>query len=133
MSSIFNFKEYERKYKETVYTSNNFLSQFRAQIENACKRLREFEKPRIELIHEAIHSFVVFETSAEMNNKYDIGNFAKLLERFTSDQELKMIDSFLTGENPFVPSVKNSKFEFVPYEPLECAININQLTEEYLR
>ena len=52
-----------------------------------------------------------------MNNKYDIGNFAKLLERFTPDTELQMIDSFLTGENPFVPFVKNSKFEFVPYEP----------------
>lgn len=33
-----------------------------------------------------------------MNNKYDIGNFAKLLERFTPDSELKMIDDFLTGE-----------------------------------
>jgi hypothetical protein len=85
MSAIFSFKEYERKYKETVYTANNFLSHFRVQIENSCKRLREFEKPRIELMHEAIHSFVVFETSAEMNNKYDIGNFAKLLERFTAE------------------------------------------------
>lgn len=44
-----------------------------------------------------------------------------------------MIDSFLTGENAFVPTVKNSKFEFVPYEPQDCVININQLTEEYLR
>jgi len=52
-----------------------------------------------------------------MNNKYDIGNFAKLLERFSPDTELQMIDSFLTGESPFVPSVRNSKFEFVPYEP----------------
>ena len=68
-----------------------------------------------------------------MNNKYDIGNFAKLLERFTPDTELQMIDSFQTGENPFVPFVKNSKFEFVPYEPQESVININQLTEEYLR
>lgn len=85
MSAIFIFKECERKYKETVYTSNNFLSQFRVLIDNACKRLREFEKPRIELIHEAIASFVVFETSAEMNNKYDIGNFSKLLERFNPD------------------------------------------------
>lgn len=87
--------------------------------------MREFERPRIELIHEAIHSFVVFETSAEMNNKYDVGNFAKLLERFTPENELKMIDGFLTGETAFVPSVKNSKFDFVPYEPQDCVININ--------
>lgn len=117
MTSIFSFKESERIYKETVYSSNNFLAKFRSLIDNVCKRLREFERPRLELIHEAIHSFVVFETSAEMNNKYDIGNFAKLLEKFTPETELKMIDGFLLGESAFVPQVKNSKFDFVPYEP----------------
>ena len=117
MTSIFSFKESERIYKETVYSSNNFLVKFRSLIDNVCKRLREFERPRLELIHEAIHSFVVFETSAEMNNKYDIGNFAKLLEKFTPESELNMIDGFLLGESAFVPQVKNSKFDFVTYEP----------------
>jgi hypothetical protein len=40
------------------------------------------EGPRIEQLHSSINSFVVFETSAEMNNKYDVGKFAKILESF---------------------------------------------------
>ena len=35
--------------------------------------------------------------SAEMNNKYDLGNFAKLLESFTPQQEMKTLDQFLYG------------------------------------
>jgi hypothetical protein len=33
--------------------------------------------------------------SAEMNNKYDVGNFAKLLETFNPDQEVTLINQFL--------------------------------------
>jgi hypothetical protein len=29
--------------------------------------------------------------SAEMNNKYDIGHFAKLLETFDPDKEIKLV------------------------------------------
>lgn len=58
---------------------------FRAKIKGMCDLLLQFEKPRLELIHAAINSFVVFEMSAEMNNKYDVGNFAKLLETFNPD------------------------------------------------
>jgi len=52
-----------------------------------------------------------------MNNKYDINNFSKLLEKFTPDKEMKIIDEFLLGETGFVPQVKNVKFDFVNYEP----------------
>lgn len=60
MNSIFLFKDCERKYKETVYFANNFLVKFRGQIDTICSKLKSFEEPRIELIHEAINSFVVF-------------------------------------------------------------------------
>lgn len=35
--------------------------------------------------------------SAEMNNKYDIGNFAKLLEQFNSDTEIQLVNNFIKG------------------------------------
>lgn len=63
----------------------------------SCKQLRDFELPRIENIHSAISQFVVFEMSAEMNNKYDNGNFGKLLEKFTPEEEVETIDTFLFG------------------------------------
>jgi hypothetical protein len=56
-----------------------------------------FEKPRLELIHSALNSFVVFEMSAEMNNKYDIGNFAKLLEKFNFQTEIQLVNDFIKG------------------------------------
>jgi hypothetical protein len=33
--------------------------------------------------------------SAEMNNKYDVGNFAKILETFNPDQEQQLVVQFL--------------------------------------
>ena len=35
--------------------------------------------------------------SAEMNNKYDAANFAKVLEEFSPGQEMKLVDQFLYG------------------------------------
>lgn len=63
----------------------------------ACRKLRDLEEPRCEAIHSVINQFVVFEQSAEMNNKYDLGNFAKLLESFTTQHEMASIDRYLFG------------------------------------
>jgi hypothetical protein len=35
--------------------------------------------------------------SAEMNNKYDVGNFSKLLEEFTVEAEMDDINLYLYG------------------------------------
>lgn len=35
--------------------------------------------------------------SAEMNNKYDTANFAKVLEEFSPQQEMRTIDQYLYG------------------------------------
>ena len=57
-----------------------------------CLTLKTMEEPRLEQIHSSINSFVVFEMSAEMNNKYDVGKFAKILEDFSTQNELQLID-----------------------------------------
>ena len=62
--------------------------------------MRAYEKPRLELIHATINQFVVFEMAAEMNNKYDINNFAKFLESFDSAKELEKVDSYLAKNLP---------------------------------
>lgn len=87
----------ETTYKETVEEANEFLSKFRREMLRLCMLLRNQELPRCEAIHSAISQLVVFETSAEMNNKYDKGNFAKLLEEFSPQEELYTIDLHLYG------------------------------------
>jgi hypothetical protein len=67
----------------TVDETNNFIWEFRREMLKACRKLRDLEEPRCEAVHSVINQFVVFEQSAEMNNKYDLGNFAKILESFT--------------------------------------------------
>ena len=70
----------ETTYKQAVDQANTFLVGFRRTMTELCKRIYDLEALRMEQIHASINQFVVYETSAEMNNKYDIGNFAKLLE-----------------------------------------------------
>ena len=50
-------------------------------------------------MHSSINQFVVFEKFAEMNNKYDVGNFAKLLEEFELTHEMSHVDQFLYGKD----------------------------------
>ena len=78
-------REKEVLYKETIDNANSFLSEFRSQIDSLCGQLREFEAQRCEAVHSAINKFVVYEMSAEMNNKYDVGNFSKLLDQYQND------------------------------------------------
>jgi len=91
-------REKEGVYKETIDNANSFLAQFRSQIESLCGQLREFETQRCEAVHSAINKFVVYEMSAEMNNKYDVGNFSKLLDQYQNDSELSTIYEHLFPE-----------------------------------
>ena len=50
-----------------------------------------FEEERCEQIHSSINQFVVFEKFAEMNNKYDVNNFSKLIDEFKKDSEVQAI------------------------------------------
>lgn len=85
-------KERESQYKEIVDNANSFLLEFRGQIEFLCQQLKNFELERCEAVHSAINKFVVYEMSAEMNNKYDIGNFSKLLDEYKEENEMDAIE-----------------------------------------
>lgn len=128
MANLVNLKRKETQYKETVDQANTFLARFRKTISDLCIKLKTMEEPRIEQIHSSINSFVVYEMSAEMNNKYDIGKFAKILEDFNLETELNLVDQFLfggDGKPRFVPQVANPKFEFVPYT---SGFDVNKLS-----
>lgn len=81
----------------TVDEANNFIWEFRREMLRAIRKMRDLEEPRCEAVHSVINQFVVFEQSAEMNNKYDLGNFAKLLQSFTPQQEMDNLDHYLFG------------------------------------
>lgn len=81
-------REKESKYKESVDNSNSHLVDFRARIEELVNSMEEFEKERCEAVHSAINKFVVYEKFSEMNNKYDVNNFSKILEEYNNEDEL---------------------------------------------
>ena len=87
----------EVNYKQTVDEANNYVQKFRRMMLKKCRLLRNLEFARCDQIHSSINQFVVFEMAAEMNNKYDLGNFAKILEDFTPQQEMKTVDQYLYG------------------------------------
>jgi hypothetical protein len=60
-----------------------------------------------------INQFVVFEMASEMNNKYDINNFAKFLESFSSAKEMERVDVFL--QDGYMPVVGQPQFDFVEF------------------
>jgi hypothetical protein len=136
MSGVKTALESETHYKNTVTRANTFLANFRSLIQQKCKELVDLEKPRIELIHSSINQFVVFDMSAEMNNKYDVGNFAKLLETFNPDAESALIDKFLHDESkPFVPEIKQPKFDFVEFDKSKsnAQMDFRQINKDTMR
>ena len=97
MTLLMKLSNSEVAYKQTVDEANNFVQKFRRILLNKCRMLRNLEYSRCAQIHSSINQFVVFEMAAEMNNKYDLGNFAKILEDFTPQQEMKTVDQYLYG------------------------------------
>jgi len=83
MNCLMELKDCEVEYKETVDKANNFVQKFRRFMLKCARACRDFEIERCSQIHSSINQFVVYEMSAQMNNKYDITNFAKLLEEFS--------------------------------------------------
>eukprot|EP00347_Sterkiella_histriomuscorum_P008514 403344811 len=135
-------KEKESQYKEIIDNANSYLIEFRTQIQQLCNQMKAFENERCEAIHSAINKFVVYEMSAEMNNKYDVGNFSKLLEEYNNENEMQTIQTSLfpseSDQDMFLTSPQNAaeeeqkenlkdsptkkkynlkmKFQFAPYE-----------------
>ncbi len=72
-----------------------------------------------------------------MNNKYDVGNFSKILEEYQNEGELAAIDKHLfperqISEDNTLPTSKllQHKFEYVPYESKKY--NISQIQNDQL-
>ncbi len=56
------------------------------------------EAERIEAVHSAINKFVVYEKFAEMSSKYDVENFSKLLDTFSTEEEVQDVERILHPE-----------------------------------
>ena len=71
--------------------ANDCLKGFITKMQDYKAQLQEFEKDRCEQVHSSINQFVVFEKFAEMNNKYDVTNFSKLIDTFDLDKEVQVM------------------------------------------
>lgn len=69
-------------YENLLPEANSVLKNFINNIDIYKKKLMDFEEARVEQLHSSIGQFVVFEKFVEMNNKYDVGNFSKLIDDF---------------------------------------------------
>lgn len=74
--------EKKRLYENILPEANSVLKNFISNIDIYKKKLLDFEEARVEQLHSSINQFVVFEKFVEMNNKYDVGNFSKLIDDF---------------------------------------------------
>ena len=71
------------------------LQQFLSKIKDFNSQFMNFEKDRCEQVHSSINQFVVFEKFSEMNHKYDVNNFSKLIDDFNLPEEVKTIQTFI--------------------------------------
>ena len=76
-------------YDKILPQANKDLSKFVLVIDKYKKQLMEFENARCEQVHSSVNQFVVFEKFAEMNNKYDVNNFSKLIDTFSKQNEIQ--------------------------------------------
>lgn len=55
ISNIKRVKQNETLYKEKVDSANNFLSTFRRSMKQLCRKIRDLEPERLEMIHSSIN------------------------------------------------------------------------------
>ena len=84
-------EEKKKAYENILPEANNVLKTFIENMEIYRQKLMDFEVSRCEMIHSSINQFVVFEKFAEMNNKYDVNNFSKLIDDFNLEGECEEI------------------------------------------
>ena len=92
VNNTINISEDKKKaYANILPEANSSLKAFIENMEVYRKKLVDFEVARCEQIHSSINQFVVFEKFAEMNNKYDVNNFSKLIDDFNLETECEEI------------------------------------------
>jgi hypothetical protein len=57
------------------------------------KQLEQHEEERIDLLKAAADKIIVYETSQDLNNKYDAKVFAKVVDSISADKQIKFFRS----------------------------------------
>jgi hypothetical protein len=119
------------------------LKEYYTKFQEQKERLVKVEAERCEQVHSTIGQFVVFEKNAEMTNKYDVKNFSDIIDKFSVDDEVKLIQenvdyAMMVGRLPlkqscFDPIIKleekgNSYYEFAEYNPKRY--NVTELPDK---
>lgn len=73
-------------YKSIVKRANEFKRYYCEQMSQLLNRLEEHELERILSLKAAADKIIVYETSYEMNNKYDAKAFVKVAESINEDK-----------------------------------------------
>lgn len=136
-------KQKGQTYRDLLPDFNIRLTEFYEKFQEQKEKLVNVEAERCEQVHSAIGQFVVFEKNAEMTNKYDIKNFADIIDKFNVEDEIKLIlenvdYAMEVGRLPlkqtvFDPVIKmeekqNSCYEFIEYVPKKY--NIHEMPEK---
>jgi len=96
-------------------------------MEELTNKLKDMEKVRVEAVHSAINKFVVYEKFSEMNNKYDIGNFSKILDEFKEEKEMETIEKELADPEQVDP--RTIKYSFGAYSSPNLELSAFDLRE----
>jgi hypothetical protein len=125
-------KNKAQEYREMLPKATERLNEFKAKFDEQRDRMAKIEEQRCEQVHSTIGQFVVFEKSAEMNNKYEVKNFSTLIDSFKIENEMLLIKDYIdvtvipkhlnTQSTIFDPEIKRDKIEeatysFAEYQP----------------
>ena len=86
-----------QEYKILIKWSNEYLSQYSRWMKNLVNALKTHEEQRSQLVTDALNKMILFETSVEMNNKYDTKQFAALMDELHQMSDTLMTE--MTGES----------------------------------
>ena len=76
-------------YRTMVKKANEVKHFYMDRMGMLLKRLEEHEDERVQSLRAAVDKIIVYETSQEMNNKYDAKMFAKVADGIDGDKQLK--------------------------------------------
>ena len=76
-----------------VKRANEFKSLYCHSMGQLLSRLEEHEEERIQLFKAAADKIIVYETSQDMNNKYDAKVFSRVAENIDTSKQIKFFKS----------------------------------------
>ena len=103
--------------------ANDCLKGFITKMQDYKANLQEFEKDRCEQVHSSINQFVVFEKFAEMNNKYDVTNFSKLIDTFDLEKEVQVMQEDIDEQVKYMRVNHSAEMGQTIFEPVLPFLN----------